>query len=159
MSLAGCSQLIAFGVKSSKQSLEVSACTKILPTKINGCAHGCRYKGDEGFPSMKKRMNWWWNSSKEVATSRAEQALKHTCAGRVVSALTFIVVVFCLGMWITVFLLLKDRLFTQAFSGNLLTNLTCIVFFGGLVVAFFVGALAGNFLRRAFWKILVERFK
>jgi hypothetical protein len=108
---------------------------------------------------MKKRLSRLWDSNKEVAASRADRALKHTCAGRVVSALTFIVVVFCLGMWITVFLLLKDQLFEKAFSGNVLTNLTCIVFFGGLVVAFFVGALAGNFLRRAFWKILVERYK
>jgi hypothetical protein len=83
----------------------------------------------------------------------------HTCAGRVVSALTFIVVVFCLGLWITVFILLNDHLFPQISSGNVLTDLTCIVFFGGLVVAVFIGALAGNFLRRAFWKLLVKRFK
>jgi len=108
---------------------------------------------------MRKRLKKLWDSGKEVTLSRADQALKHTCAGRVVSALTFIVVVSCLGMWITLFLLLKDRLLTQAFSGDVLTNLTCIMFFGGLVVAFFIGALAGNFLRRTFWKILVERYK
>ena len=108
---------------------------------------------------MKKRLNSLWNSSKHIAASQAERALEHTCAGRIVSALTFIVVVFCLGMWITVFILLKDQLFSQALSGNVLTNLTCVVFFGGLVVAFFVGALAGNFLRRTFWKILVNRNK
>jgi hypothetical protein len=108
---------------------------------------------------MKKRLNRLWKSGKKTAVSQADRALEHTCAGRVVSALTFIVVVFCLGLWITVFLLLKDKLFTQTLSGNLFTNLTCIVFFGGLVVALFVGALAGNFLRRAFWKMLVKRYK
>ncbi len=108
---------------------------------------------------MKKRLNRLWKSGKETAASQADRALAHTCAGRVVSALTFIVVVFCLGLWITVFILLKDELFTQTFSGNVLTNLTCIVFFGGLVAALFVGALAGNFLRRAFWKMLVKRYK
>jgi hypothetical protein len=108
---------------------------------------------------MKKRLNRLWRSGKEIATSQADRALEHTCAGRVVSALAFIVVVFCLGLWITVFLLLKDQLFPQTLSGNVLTNLTCIVFFGGLVVALFVGALAGNFLRRAFWKLLVNRSK
>ncbi len=107
---------------------------------------------------MKERLNRLWKYGKETAVRQADRALEHTCAGRVVSALTFIVVVFCLGLWITVFLLLKDQLFTQTFSGNVLTNLTCIVFFGGLVVALFVGALLGNFLRRAFWKILVKRY-
>jgi hypothetical protein len=108
---------------------------------------------------MKKRMNTLWKFGKKTAASQADRALEHTCAGRVVSALTFIVVVFCLGLWITGFLLLKDKLFPQILSGNVLTNLTCIVFFGGLVVMLFVGALAGNFLRRAFWKLLVKRYK
>ena len=65
----------------------------------------------------------------------------------------------CLGLWITAFLLLKDRLFTETLAENVLTNLTCLTFFGGLVVAIFVGALAGNFLRRTFWKILIKRKK
>ena len=108
---------------------------------------------------MMKRLNRLWTSSKETAASQADRALEHTCAGRVISALTFIVVVICLGLWITVFLLLKDHLVAQTLSGNVLTDLTCIVFFGGLVLALFVGALAGNFLRRAFWKMLVKRFK
>jgi hypothetical protein len=106
---------------------------------------------------MKNRLNGLWKSGKETAASRADRALEHTCAGRVISALTFIVVVFCLGLWITVFLLLKDQLFMETLSGNVLTNLTCIIFFGGLIIAVFVGALAGNFLRRTFWKLLVKR--
>jgi hypothetical protein len=107
---------------------------------------------------MKTRLNRLWRSGKEIATSQADRALEHTCAGRVVSALTFIVVVLCLGLWITVFLLL-NQYFTQTLSANWLTNVNCFVFFGGLVVALFVGALAGNFLRRAFWKLLVKRSK
>ncbi len=108
---------------------------------------------------MKQRLNSLWKSGKETAATQADRALEHSCAGRVVSALTFIMVVFCLGMWITAFILLKDKLFAETLSGNVLTNLTCIVFFGGLVVALFVGAMAGNFLRRAFWKMLVKRYK
>jgi hypothetical protein len=100
-----------------------------------------------------------WKFGSNVAASQTDRALEHTCAGRVVNALTFIMVIFCLGLWITFFLLLKDRVFTQALSGNVLTNLTCIVFFGGLVVTLFIGALAGNFLRRAFWTMLVRHFK
>jgi hypothetical protein len=107
---------------------------------------------------MKKKLNRLWKFGKETATSQADRALEHTCAGRVVSALTFIVVVFCLGLWITVFLVL-NQYFTQALSANWLTNVNCFVFFVGLVAAIFVGALAGNFLRRAFWKLLVKRYK
>lgn len=107
---------------------------------------------------MKKRFARLWKSGKQTVTSQADRALEHSCAGRIVSALTFIVVIFCLGLWITTFLLL-NRLFTKTLSGNVLTNLTCLTFFGGLVVAIFVGALAGNFLRRAFWKLLVKRAK
>src|SRR3990172_10132567 len=102
---------------------------------------------------MKKRLKGLWKSSKETAVTQADRALAHSCAGRVVNALTFIVIIFCLGLWITAFILLKDMLFTETLSGNLLTNLTCIVFFGGLVMALFVGAMAGNILRRAFWKL------
>ena len=108
---------------------------------------------------MKEWLNRLWKSGGETAASQADRALEHTCAGRVVSALSFIAIVFCLGLWISVFLLLKDRLFTQTLSGNVFTNLTCIVFFGGLVVTLFIGASAGNFLRRAFWRLLVKRFR
>lgn len=106
---------------------------------------------------MKERLNRLWNSSKETAASQADRALEHSCAGRVINALTFIVVVSSLGLWITVFLLLKDQLVASTLTGNVLTNLTCIVFFGGLLMALFFGALAGNFLRRTFWKLVVSR--
>jgi len=108
---------------------------------------------------MIKKLNNLWRSGRETVTSQADRALEHTCAGRVVNALTFIVVVICLGLWITAFILLNDQLFLETFSGNLLTNINCIVFFGGLVISLFIGALAGNFLRRAFWRLLVKRYK
>ena len=94
---------------------------------------------------------------KQNPTNQAEQELMNTCAGRMVSVMTFIVIIGCLGLWITLFLLVKDLLSTQTLSGNVVNNLTCVVFFGGLVLALFVGAMIGNFLRRAFWKWLVKR--
>ena len=108
---------------------------------------------------MKNRLLQWWKSVTTALVNRDDPALEHSCAGRILSALTFIVVIFCLGLWITAFLLLKDRLFTETLSGNILTNLTCLTFFGGLVIAISVGALAGNSLRRAFWKMLIRRKK
>jgi len=91
--------------------------------------------------------------------SQDDPVLENSCGERILSALTFIIVIVCLGLWITAFLLLKDHLFAENFSGNILTNLTCLTFFGGLVIAIFVGALAGNSLRRTFWKMLIQRKK
>ena len=108
---------------------------------------------------MKDRFIRLWKSGKATINSQSDRVLERSCAGRIVSALTFIVIIICLALWITAFLLLKDRLFTETLTGNILTNLTCVTFFGGLVVAVFVGALAGNFLRRAFWKMLIRRRK
>jgi hypothetical protein len=107
---------------------------------------------------MKERFLRLWKSGTTI-DSQNDPGLEHSCAGRILSALTLIVVVFCLALWITAFLLLKDRLFTQTLSGNILTDLTCLTFFGGLVIAIFVGAMAGNFLRRGFWKLVIGRRK
>jgi hypothetical protein len=96
---------------------------------------------------MKDRYKGLWKTGRETAASQADRALQHTCAGRVISALTFIVVIICLGLWITIFIVLKDQTLTQTPAGNVVTNLTCIVFFGGLVIALFIGALAGHFGR------------
>jgi hypothetical protein len=103
---------------------------------------------------MKNRIIQWWKSGKTAIGSLDDPGLERSCAGRILSALTFIIVIVCLGLWITAFLLLKDQIFAETPSGNSLTDLTCLIFFGGLVTAILVGALAGNFLRRVFWKIL-----
>ena len=108
---------------------------------------------------MKERFIHFWNSIKAPLNVQNNPELEHSFTGRIVSALTFIIVILCLALWITVFLLLKDLLFIKTLSGNILTNLTCLIFFGGLVIAMFIGALAGNSLRRTFWKILIERKK
>jgi hypothetical protein len=106
---------------------------------------------------MKDRFNRWWKSSRETMANQADQALAHSCAGRVVNALVLIVAILCLGLWITAFLLLKDRLFAETLTGNVLTNLTCLTFFGGLVLALLAGTMVGNFLRRVFWNLLTRR--
>lgn len=106
---------------------------------------------------MKNRFIQFWRSSKAAIRTENDPELERSCAGRILSSLTFIVIIACLGLWITAFLLLKDRIFTETLSGSIFTNLTCLTFFGGLVIALFVGALAGNFLRRAFWKRLTRR--
>jgi hypothetical protein len=108
---------------------------------------------------MKKRFIQLWRSSKASIRTENDPGLERSCAGRILSSLTFIVIIVCLGLWITAFLLLKDRLFTETLPGSIFTNLTCLTFFGGLAIALIIGALAGDFLRRAFWKRLTRRRK
>ena len=108
---------------------------------------------------MKDWINQFRKLGFRAASNQTDWSLEKSCTGRIISALTFIVIIICLGLWISAFLLLKDRLSTEMFAGNILTNLTCISFFGGLVVAIFVGALAGNILRRTLWKMLIQRKK
>jgi hypothetical protein len=108
---------------------------------------------------MKLRLHRLWKINKKNIGLPDDPALRHSCAGRFINALTFIVIIICLGSWITAFLLLKDRLFSEALSENILTNLTCLTFFGGLAMSIFIGAWAGNTLRRIFWKRIIQRRK
>ncbi|MGA2490895.1 MAG: hypothetical protein ABSF99_12070 [Anaerolineales bacterium] len=109
---------------------------------------------------MEKRFIQLWKSGRSTFNIQNNPELERSCAGRLLRASTFIVIIVCLGLWITTFiLLLQHHFFTERLSGNILNNLTCLTFFGGLVIAVFVGALAGNFLRRAFWKWLIQRRK
>jgi hypothetical protein len=105
---------------------------------------------------MKDRFSRLLKSGMRADLDIKNQTLSRSCAGRVISALTIIIVIFYLALWVTAFLLLKDRLFIKTFTGSLLTNLTCITFFGGLVIAILLGALTRNFLRRVFWDILIN---
>jgi hypothetical protein len=108
---------------------------------------------------MKNHFLHIWNSAKKAIVGQDLPTLDHSCAGRILSAVTFITIIVSLGLWITAFLLLKDHLSASTLSYTILTNLTCLTFFGGLVIALFVGALAGNSLKRAFWKMLIRRRK
>ena len=108
---------------------------------------------------MKNRFIQLWRSSKTAIRAENFPGMEHSCAGRILNSLTFIIIIICLGVWITAFLLLKDRLFTTTLSVSISNNLTCLTFFGGLAIALFVGAMIGNFLRRFFWKRLTRKRK
>jgi len=107
--------------------------------------------------SIRDRFNRLLKFGQQTFANQRERALGRTCAGRIVSALTFLVIIFCLALWITAFILLKDQLFAKTLTGTIVTDLNCVTFFGGLGIAILVGALVGNFLRRASWKMLVKR--
>lgn len=75
---------------------------------------------------------------------------------RMVSALNFLVIIACLALWITTFILIQESSLHGEVSKNLFSNLTCIAFFGGLAVAIIIGALLGNLLRRSLWNLLIK---
>jgi hypothetical protein len=108
---------------------------------------------------MKERFHQSWRSGKTPINGRDESAHEGSIAGRILSTLTLFPIIICLGLWITAFLLFKDRILAGSLYGNILTDLTCAVFFGGMLIAVFAGALAGNLLRRFLWERLIERRK
>ncbi len=87
----------------------------------------------------------------------ADMAFEPNWFGRLNNALTFMVAILFLGAWMTGFVLLEDRFSVASLSRNILTDLNCIVFFGGLALAIFISALVSNLLRRFLWKLLIAR--
>jgi hypothetical protein len=94
---------------------------------------------------------------KEV--ERLEPALRHTCLGRVAGISTFLVIILCLVAWVIVFLSLQRSGTQQSIPANILPQVMCVAFFGGLVFVAFVGGLLGNILRRILWRILKRKDK
>jgi hypothetical protein len=108
---------------------------------------------------MRRFFTRLWNTVKGLLKIQNDPFWENSFGARILNALTLIIVITCLGLWITAFLLLKDQLFSKTLTGTILTDLTCITFFGGLAIAIVVGGAAGNFLRRTFWKMIDRRKK
>ena len=89
-----------------------------------------------------------------LAVNPVDRNLKPSCLIRLVSALNFLVVIACLALWITAFILFQESSAQRTLSKTLFTNLSCITFFGGLAAALILGALLGNLLRRFLWNLL-----
>jgi hypothetical protein len=85
-------------------------------------------------------------SGKTVIAILDDPVIDHSCAGCILKALTFYIIIIFLGLWTTAFLLVKDHFFRAPLPGNTLMDLTCVTFFGDLLISIFVGALAGNSL-------------
>ncbi len=88
-----------------------------------------------------------------------DPALKRSCLGRLASSLTLLFIVLALGIWLTFFVLYRDSLPADSAQRNLLDNMTCLLFFGGLTLAILLASLGGNLLRRALWQFLLRRKK
>jgi hypothetical protein len=110
---------------------------------------------------MSRQLSSWWQKGVDrlhklglLAANPVDKNLKPSCLIRVVSALNYLVVIACLALWITAFILFRESSAQRQLSDNLFTNLSCITFFGGLAIAIIVGALLGNLLRRSLWHLL-----
>jgi hypothetical protein len=90
---------------------------------------------------------------------RIEPALRRSCLGRLAGISTFLVILLCLVSWVIVFLSLQRSGVQQAIPANILTQVMCAAFFGGLAFVALVGGLLGNILRRILWRIFLKKDK
>lgn len=108
---------------------------------------------------MKKRKE---NPGKWISSDPADPQnppRERSWLGRLAGTLNFVVVIIFLGAWITTFIFLNQSLSASTISGNLLTDLSCVSFFGGLIIAFIIAAIANNLLSRFLWKFPFYRHK
>lgn len=99
------------------------------------------------------------NAGRKILSNQKERFLERTFTGRLINMLKFIIIILALGMWVAGFLAIKDHLFIEKISDTLFTELTCITFFGGLVVSIIAGSLFGDVVRRFFWRLLIKNKK
>lgn len=92
----------------------------------------------------------------EVLSERSQGILERTFTGRLINMMKFMIIIIFLGFWIAWFLVIKDTLFNGKVRETIATDLTCITFFGGLVISIILGSIAGDIVRRFFWKLLIK---
>jgi len=93
---------------------------------------------------------------KSTFTGQYYRELQQSWTGRAINAISFMMVIAALALWVTLFTLLRDGLTAKPVAANVSTAVSCFAFFGGLVLAIFIGGWTGNLLRRVFWKVLVK---
>ncbi|KAF0108561.1 MAG: hypothetical protein FD146_447 [Anaerolineaceae bacterium] len=89
-------------------------------------------------------------------TDRTCRDLQRTWTGRAINAVSFMMVIVMLALWVTLFVILRDNLSSDSLAASTVTAVSCFAFFGGLLLAIVIGGWLGNALRRIFWKILVK---
>ncbi len=101
---------------------------------------------------MKKMVDYF----KSVFTDQHCRELQQSWTGRAINAISFMMVIATLALWVTLFTFLRDSLTAHQVAASVSTAVSCFAFFGGLVLAIFTGGWTGNLLRRVFWKVLVS---
>jgi predicted neutral ceramidase superfamily lipid hydrolase len=93
---------------------------------------------------------------RSIFTDQYQRELQQSWTGRAINAISFMMVILTLVLWVTLFALVRDRLTASPVTTGISTAASCFAFFGGLLLAIFLGGWAGNLLRRVFWKILIK---
>ena len=101
----------------------------------------------------------WTQFIKLFTAEWMDESLRRTFIGRATNIISFVMVILCVGIWVTVFSLWRDSRQASSIAPNTLSNLMCIGFFGGLILSVIVGGMVGNALRRILWKMLVKKKK
>ena len=104
---------------------------------------------------MKKLLQMASNYWRSTFTDRYYRELQKSWTGRAINAISFLTVIATLALWVTLFSLMRNSLAANQVAASVSTAVSCFAFFGGLVLAIFIGGWTGNLLRRIFWKILV----
>jgi hypothetical protein len=90
-----------------------------------------------------------------AAANRADRALRRTCIGRIVSLLTLIFIVLCVGLDVLTFYALDRRGLLDTLPQSVRPVLIV-----GLMMSFVVdivlAGLIGNWLRRRIWRLLMR---
>jgi hypothetical protein len=97
-------------------------------------------------------INWF----KATYTDVYYQSLQRTWLGRAINAISFMMVMALLALWVALFTILRDDLSAGNIPRATISAISCFAFFGGLVLAIILGGWLGNALRRIFWKILIK---
>jgi hypothetical protein len=100
-----------------------------------------------------QRVRAWFQAT---FTDRYYRDLQRTWTGRAINAISFMMVILMLALWVALFALLRDDLSAGSWAASTVTAVSCFAFFGGLLLAIVVGGWLGNALRRIFWKVLVK---
>jgi hypothetical protein len=88
---------------------------------------------------------------------RIKPELRRTCLGRLAAMSSFLVILLCLVSWIIVLLAIQESDARQTIPANILPQVRCIAFFGGVAFVTLIGGLLGNILRRILWRILARK--
>src|SRR5512136_346334 len=93
---------------------------------------------------------------RSIFTDQYQRELQQTWTGRAINAISFMMVILALVLWVTLFALVRGSLTASPVASGINTAASCFAFFGGLILAIFLGGWAGNLLRRVFWKVLIK---
>lgn len=91
-----------------------------------------------------------------AAVDQADRALRRSCIGRIVGALTGLFIAACLAIWTVLFVIVSQMSIVEKLP-DVTSSILSIMFIGGLIASIVLAGLIGNLLRRQLWRMLRAR--